>query len=223
MQGTRLSATLHAEQLVEDSSLAYLAPEALAGPAEGGAALDIFSLGTIAYLLFTGTAPAGSQSELQEKLRGSSGALDVKQAIDGAVEALVDLVQFSANGDVSLRYDIDDFLACLVRVEDQLTRPQADIVNPLQATSGSNLENGFKVVKKLGAGATAIAFLVERQKQQCVLKVARSTDVNSRIKREFELLKGLHWPQIVSVMDLYEFGELNGFTMENAGDLTLAR
>lgn len=221
-QGTRVSATLHAGQLVEDTSLAYLAPESLTGGADGGAALDIFSLGSIAYLLFTGKSPAASQADLQEKLR-RSGGLDIKESLDGAVEALVDLVQFSANGDVSLRYDIDEFLAGLVKVEDQLTRPQVDVVNPLHATVGSTLENGFKVVKKLGAGATAVAFLVERQGQTCVLKVARSVDFNSRIKREFELLKQLNWPQIVNAADLYEFGELQGFTMEAAGDLTLAR
>ena len=116
-----------------------------------------------------------------------------------------------------------EFLACLVKVEDQLTRPTVDVVNPLQATSGSALENGFKVVNKLGAGATAVAFLVERQGESCVLKVARSADFNSRIKREFELLKQLNWPQIVTAADLCEFGELYGFTMESAGDLTLAR
>ncbi|MCX6924835.1 MAG: protein kinase, partial [Verrucomicrobia bacterium] len=117
----------------------------------------------------------------------------------------------------------DQFLARLEEVEEQLTRPQADVVNPLQATVGSNLENGFKVVKKLGAGATAVALLVERQGQQCVLKVARSSEINNRLKREFELLKRLNWPQIVSAMNFFEFGELQGFTMENAGDLTLAR
>jgi len=53
---------------------------------------------------------------------------------------------------------VHEFLACLVKVEDQLTRPTVDVVNPLQATSGRALENGFKVVNKLGAGATAVAF-----------------------------------------------------------------
>ena len=57
-QGTRVSASLHAEQLVEDGSLAYLAPEALTGEADGGYAHDIFSLGAIAYLLFTATSPS---------------------------------------------------------------------------------------------------------------------------------------------------------------------
>ena len=102
-QGTRVSASLHAEHLVEDGSLAYLTPEALTGEADGGYAHDIFSLGAIAYLLFTGKPAAASQAELQEKLRLASGGLNIKESLDGAVESLVDLVQFSANGDVSLR------------------------------------------------------------------------------------------------------------------------
>lgn len=221
-QGTRVSASLHAEQLVEDVSLAYLAPEALNGGADGGYAHDIFSLGAIAYLLFTGKPPAASQAELQEKLRVSSG-LDIKESLDGAVMALVDLVQFSANGDVSLRDDIDQFLARLDEVEEQLTHPEADSINPLRASVGSQLENGFKVIRLLGKGATALAILVERQGQISVLKVARSADFNARIKREFDLLKRLNWPQIVSATDFHEFGELHGFSMESAGDLTLAQ
>ena len=221
-EGTRVSASLHAEQLVEDVSLAYLAPEALTGGADYGYVHDIFSLGALAYLLFTGKPPAASQTELQEKLRANSG-LNIKEALDGAVEDLSDLVQFSANADVSLRYDIDQFLAQLDKIEDQLTKPEDDSINPLQATVGSQLENGFKVIRPLGKGATALAFLVERQGQTCVLKVARTPDLNARLKREFELLKRLDWPQIVSAREFYEFGELHGFTMESAGDSTLAQ
>ena len=222
-QGTHLSATLHAGQLVEDASLAYLAPEALSGGADGGVELDSFSLGAIAYLLFTGKPPANSQAELQEKLRASRG-LDIKESLDGAVEALCDLVKFSANAEVPLRYDVNDFITKLDQVEEQLTRPEVDTVNPLQATTGSHLENGFTVVKKLGTGATSVVFLVNRQGlPPVVLKVARSADFNSRIKKEFELLKSLDWPQIICVNDFYEFGDLQGFTMESAGEETLAK
>ncbi len=221
-QGTKISATLHAGQLVEEASLAYLAPEALSGGADGGPELDVFSLGAIAYLLFTGKPPATSQTELQEKLRAGA-ELDIKECLDGAVEALCDLVKFSANANVTLRSDISEFLQKLDDIEDQLTRPEVETVNPLHASNGSLLENGFTVVKKLGAGATAVAFLVERQSQQSVLKVARSVELNARIRAEFDLLKNVSWPQIVSAHDFHEFGDLRGFTMENAGDLTLAQ
>ena len=95
---TRISSTLHASQLIEDSSLVYLAPEAIAGGADGGSEMDVFSLGALAYLLFTGKPPATSITELQEKLRSSiSNGLNIRDAMDGAVDSLADLVNSSAN------------------------------------------------------------------------------------------------------------------------------
>jgi hypothetical protein len=51
---TQISATLHASHLIDDPSLVYLAPEAIAGGADGGSEMDVFPLGTLAYFLFTG-------------------------------------------------------------------------------------------------------------------------------------------------------------------------
>lgn len=219
--GTRISATLHAGQLLEDASLVFLAPEALSGGADGGAELDIFSLGALAYLLFAGKPPAASQADLQEKLR-QTGGLNISEALDGAVDALKDLVKFSANADVSLRYDIEDFLARLDDIEEELTRPAAEWVNPLEATKGDRLEGGFTVVKKLGGGAVAIVLLVESEGEQLVLKVSRKPEYNSRLKSEHEILGRLRWPTIISAYDLFQFGDLVGFTMESAGETTLA-
>jgi serine/threonine protein kinase len=219
--GTRVSATLHAGQLLEDASLVFLAPEALTGGADGGAELDIFSLGALAYYLFTGKPPAASQAELQDKLRQSSG-LNISEALDGAVDALKDLVKFSANADASLRFDIEDFLAHLDDVEDELTRPSVEWASPLEATKGDRLEGGFKVVKKLGGGAVAVVLLVETGGEQVVLKVSRKPEYNARLKSEYDVLKRLRWPTIVNAYDLVQFGELTGFTMEPAGEATLA-
>jgi serine/threonine protein kinase len=220
--GTRVSATLHAGQLLEDASLVFLAPEALAGGADGGPELDIFSLGALAYLLFTGRPPAASQAELQEKLR-LSGGLNVAEALDGAVTALQDLVRYTANADVSLRYDIDEFLEKLGDVEDELTRPSGEWVNPLNAKQGDRLEGGFKVLKRLGGGSASIVHLVERGGAEFVLKLSRKPEDNPRIKSEYEILKRLRWPQIVAAYELLPFGDLIGFTMDSAGDATLAR
>jgi len=218
---SRVSATLHAGQLLEDASLVYLAPEALTGGADGGTELDIFSLGALAYLLFTGRAPAASQAELQGKLR-QSGALNITEALDGAVEALQDLVRYSANPDVSLRYDIDEFLQRLDEVEDQLTRPSGEWVNPLAANKGDRLEGGFTVLKRLGGGSASMVHLVERGGARVVLKMARKPEDNPRIKSEYEVLKRLRWPQIVAAYDLVQFGDLLGFIMDCAGEATLA-
>jgi serine/threonine protein kinase len=207
--------------LLEDASLVFLAPEALTGSADSGPELDIFSLGALAYLLFTGKPPAASQAELQEKLRQNSG-LNISEALDGAVDSLKDLVTFSANADVSLRYDIEDFLARLDDVEEELTRPAAAGVNPLEATKGDHLDGGFTVVKRLGGGSVAVVLLVEREGEQMVLKVSRKSEYNARLRSEYETLKRLRWPTIISAYDLLQIGDLTGFTMESAGESTLA-
>lgn len=146
----------------------------------------------------------------------------MRETLDNAVDALKDLVTFSANADVSLRYDIEDFLARLDDMEDELTRPAADWVNPLAAAKGDRLQGGFTVVKKLGGGAVAVVLLVESEGEQRVLKVARKPDYNSRLKSEYETLKRLRWPTIICAHDLLQFDDLTGFTMEPAGDATLA-
>jgi serine/threonine protein kinase len=212
---------LHAGQLLEDASLVFLAPEALAGGADGGPELDIFSLGALAYLLFTGRPPAASQAELQEKLRLSGGP-NVAEALDGAVTALQDLVRYTANADVSLRYDIDEFLEKLGDVEDELTRPSGEWVHPLNAKQGDRLEGGFKVLKRLGGGSASIVHLVERGGAEFVLKLSRKPEDNPRIESEFEILKRLRWPQLVAAHGLLRFGDLLGFTVDSAGDATLA-
>lgn len=219
--GTRMSATLHAGQLLEDASLVFLAPEALTGSADGGAELDIFSLGTLAFLLFTGKPPAACQAELQEKLR-RTGGLNISEALDGAVDALKDLISFSANADVSLRYDIEEFLTRLDDIEEELTRPAMEWVNPLEAKKDDRLEGGFTVLRKLGGGAVAVVLLVKRESEESVLKVSRKPEYNSRLRSEYEILKRVRWPTIVSAYDLFQFGDLTGFTMELAGEATLA-
>ncbi len=53
-----ITATSHVDRLVESVSTAYMAPEAVATEENFGEHLDVFSLGAIAYHLFSGVAPA---------------------------------------------------------------------------------------------------------------------------------------------------------------------
>lgn len=96
--------TVHPEQLIEDAATIYMAPEAITEPGSLGEHLDIFSLGAIAYHIFTGQPPAGNVFELNEKLRGESG-LTVTSVLDGAIEELEELIQFSTFPSVSARYE----------------------------------------------------------------------------------------------------------------------
>ena len=225
---TQISATLHANQLIEDSSLVYLAPEAIWGSADGGSEMDVFSLGALTYLLFTGRPPAESLTELQEKLRSSiSNGLNIRDAMDGAVVSLADLVMTSANSKASDRCSVEDFLAGLDLVEEELTRPEEEgKANPLEAVKGDRLAGGFIVEKRLGAGAVSVVYLVTLGKEQQVLKVARDTKYNQRLIDEFEVLKQLkelQFREVIKPFNLFWFDDLVGFTMEPAGEETLAR
>src|SRR5262249_21233483 len=121
----RLSPTSHLEQLVEDASMVYLAPEALNDPEVSGERLDIFSLGAVAFHLFSGQPPAANQAALREKIRAGDG-LRLSSVMDAVVNALEELVQFSTHPDSSMRWNAVEFLSQLEKVEDEMTEPAPD-------------------------------------------------------------------------------------------------
>ncbi len=88
-----VSATSHVDRLVEDASTAYMAPEALTDD-NLGEHLDVFSLGAIAYHIFSGVAPAANGLELSNKLRETKG-LQISSVLNGAGEDLQYLIQCS--------------------------------------------------------------------------------------------------------------------------------
>ena len=65
--------------------------------------------------------------------------------------------------------------------------------------------------------------LVEKDGAEVVLKLASKTDYNDRLREEAAALRKLRHPNIVEVFGDVEIGGLAGFTMERAGDKTLAQ
>ncbi|CAN5744448.1 hypothetical protein BH24ACI4_BH24ACI4_29810 [soil metagenome] len=90
------SGTLHLDELIDDASQVYVAPEARLASGQYEAALDVFSLGAISYHIFTGAPPADSLLGLQDKLR-AQGGLIVSDRLNGAPPALLDLVKGGEN------------------------------------------------------------------------------------------------------------------------------
>jgi hypothetical protein len=74
----RTTGTRHVEDYVEDPGLIYLAPETTRADPAQGPSLDVFSLGCIAYYLFSGQPPAESVLDLAEKLRVGQGSAPVR-------------------------------------------------------------------------------------------------------------------------------------------------
>ncbi|MBX7222607.1 MAG: BREX system serine/threonine kinase PglW [Blastocatellia bacterium] len=232
-QSSRLSPTHHVEQLIEDASTIYLAPESISDPETSAEHLDIFSLGAIAYFLFTGTPPAATAVEMADKIRDGKG-LNLGATLDGTSRHLQELIKFSTHPDVLLRWDtVADFLEQLDKVEDELTRPEDETpANPLDAKPGQKLKSNLTVKGRLGSGATAVAFLMEEvkpgkdkrvmEKREVVLKLADSPDHNDRLREEFAVLNRLRFHHIVEAFELFDFGPLAGFTMQKAANGTLA-
>jgi serine/threonine protein kinase len=210
-EGPSRSATvdnLHLELFGDAHSLLYMAPEAIVGTAFDAPKLDIFGLGAVAYHIFSGCLPATSIQELQQKCEAGRG-LRISEVMDGAGQALQELIQFSTCPNVEDRLDtVRDFLDLLEKVEDELTAPAAEaFAHPLEARPGDTLEGGFVVKKRLGKGGTSLALLVERDGRTGVLKVALERDDNARLIEEGQTLRQLRHPNIV---ELYEQTSVSG-------------
>ena len=219
-----ITATSHVDLLVEDAGMAYMAPEAVLPADAAGEHLDIFSLGAIAYHVFTNTPPAGNRLELAEKLRQTRGLL-VSDALNGAAPSLQELVQFSTHPDVTSRIDsAADFLAGLDNIEEELTAPTTDApVDPLRAQKGDALSGGFTVVRRLGQGGTSVALLVERGGVEYVLKAPNTEDDEPRLLAEGEVLAKLRHPHVIEHVQTLEPAGRPFLLLRSAGPETLGQ
>ncbi len=209
-----VSATSHVDRLVEDASTAYMAPEALTEE-NTGEHLDVFSLGAIAYHIFSGVPPAINGLELDRKLRETKG-LQISAVLNGAAETLQDLIRYSTHPNVQDRTDsVADFLYYLDEVEKELTTPEHEVEDPSRAQLGDVLPGGYKVVRRIGQGAATVAFLVEKDGQSFVLKAASETQQNARVREEAEVLRKqeMRHPCLVDFVELLEIGHHAAFLM----------
>jgi serine/threonine protein kinase len=219
-----VTATSHVELLVEDVGTAYMAPEAVLEADQPGEHLDVFSLGAIAYHLFSGVAPAAGAVELADKLRQTRG-LQISDVLNGAGKSLQELVQFSTHPDVASRIDsAADFLDYLDAVEEELTSPDHDTVeDAAEAKKDDRLPGGFCVVRRLGKGATSTALVVERDGQQYVLKVPNGDEFFQRVRGEGEVLAKLRHQHVVEYVETLTVGGKPCLLLRSAGPETLGQ
>ncbi len=221
----RTTGTRHVEDYVEDLGLLYLAPETTRADPAQGASLDVFSLGCIAFYIFTGQPPAESKLELEEKLRVGQG-LRLSDTMDGCGARQQELIQFATAPDLLARYDtIQGFLDDLDLVEDELTTPDPEAtVDPSIASTGDRLEGGFTVIKRMGRGSSSDALLVRRDgsEEESILKVARDVAHNDRLLAEGEVLARLRHHNIVAHRDTLTVAGRTALLLKSAGARTLA-
>lgn len=213
-----VSATSHVDRLVDDGSTAYMAPEAISGDNNVGEHLDIFSLGAIAYHIFSGSPPAANGLELSNKLRETKG-LQISSVLNGASESLQEMIQWSTLPVVADREglvsSVDDFLDLLEKVEIEAKTSDAEtyVEDPDEAKTGDLLPGGIRVLHRLGKGASSVGLLVEHQDEQYILKAAIDPDRNDRIGAEAEVLEKLRHSNIVEIIRTVEIGSRAGFLM----------
>lgn len=221
----RTTGTRHVEDYVEDPGLVYLAPETTRADPAQGASLDVFSLGCIAYYIFTGQPPAESTLELSDKLRAGQG-LRLSDTLDGCGARQQELIQFATAPDLLARYDtVQGFLEDLNLVEDELTTPDPEAtVDPSIASTGDRLEGGFTVVKRMGRGSSSDALLVRRDgsEEEAILKVACDVAHNERLVAEGEVLARLHHQNIVAHRETLTVSGRTALLLKSAGAKTLA-
>lgn len=220
----QLTVISHLSCLIQEEASPYLALEAHSLAEADAIYLDIFSLGAIAYLLFTGKPPAQNGLELQDKLSRGTG-LQITDELNGAGQELQDLIQYATHPDVGVRIGtVDDFIEYMNLVEDEITRPDNQRqTNPTEAAPGDMFEGGFAVKKRLGRGSSSVAFVVEHNKQDYVLKLAVDADHNKRLRSEGETLHKLRHQAIIAHHETQEFLGHTGLLLDYASEGTLAR
>lgn len=220
----QLTVLSHLSCLIQEDASPYLALEAHSLAETDAIYLDIFSLGAIAYLLFTGKPPAQNGLELQDKLSRGTG-LQITDELNGAGQELQDLIQYATHPNVGTRIGtVDDFIEYMNLVEDEMTRPDNQRqTNPTEAVSGDMFEGGVVVKKKLGRGSSSVAFVVEHNKQEYVLKLAVDADHNKRLRSEGETLHKLRHQAIIAHHETRDFLGHTGLLLDYANEGTLAR
>ncbi|WP_116997335.1 BREX system serine/threonine kinase PglW [Desertimonas flava] len=215
-----------AERLVSDEQI-YLAPETFTADDPDPVALDVFSLGSLAHLLLTGSPPAADVAARDAAL-ADHGGLAIDAAIDGLPDELRMFVSVATDPQPANRAPVSELLSLLDDTLETLTAPD-DVeevdeddrgTDPVAANKGDRLEGGWEVKQRLGSGSTAVALLCERpgSTEPEVLKVAKDEDFAERLRDEARALERLHHPGIVKVHAVERIGGRTTLRMEPAGD-----
>jgi serine/threonine protein kinase len=218
----RVVPTTHAKDHVEAAAGPFLAPE-FSAEVDGTVAIDVFGLGAIAYLLLTGRPPADGRSALIERLAAENGLHP--SAVDDTIPPDIDtVVAWATAPRVTDRLsDVADFLTQLDEAM-RTSQPVDEPDDPLDAQAGAELPDGYLVRQVLGTGATARAFLVERDGLESVLKVGRSAQAEGRLDDEAIALEGLrHEHLVVLRRGVFALGTRHAIEIDHAGEQTLAQ
>jgi len=224
--GKQVRATVHWSALSSDPWALYQAPELRE---EGGAPSpesDIFSLGALAYLIFTGRQPADSVADLDARMQRDH-FLDPGVATDETPAPIVEAIKLATDRVVARR--ADDAAQWIDLLIGELTRPDAEpsapALDPLEARKNDILGGDLMVQAILGYGATSRVLQVERSSdhRSYALKVSLSPEHDDRLVEEAKVLAKLEHPRIVRVVEQRTMADRTCLLLTLAGEHTLQR
>ncbi|MDJ0841531.1 MAG: BREX system serine/threonine kinase PglW [Acidobacteriota bacterium] len=214
--------TSHLDDLLDAASRVYLFPEADTADDPDDARPDVFAMGTLAWFLFTGEAPADSPENLVAALRDGEG-LSLAAVLDGVDEERAYFVQIFTDPSLNNAHlTMDDVHEALSDIESKLNQTGEDRINPTEARPNDLLRGGFRVKKRLGSGSGSVVLLVERDNVETVLKIAAQTGYNDRIDREHAVLLKLHHQNIIEPGDPLDIGPYRALPLQHADQGTLS-
>lgn len=203
---------------------AFSAPEGAFDPAANRVKVDVFGLGALAFYVLSGTPPARTRAELQERLRTQNG-LDVSIERPEVSPAMREAILQATRPSPSERTaNVADFLNQL----EARTVVDDDIVDPLEAPLGSVLGGRFRLERRLGKGSTAVGLLVTDLADpdganEVVLKVALDDAAARRLVDEAEVLRTLTSRRVVRIEEgPIDIDGRRALVLSNAGRRTLA-
>jgi serine/threonine protein kinase len=226
----RTTGTIHVEELLDSPAAAYCAPEALKDPANADGRADVFSIGCLAWRLFSGRPPGVNHLDVDAMLT-QYGALKLSVAKDGMPESIGRLIENATRADLRHRNFIEDVVEDLQEVMKELVAEKADrlALDPTNAHAGDQLRDDdtkeiYEIEKRLGSGASAVAYRVSAAHgKSVVLKIARSAEHDATLRSEFEVLKDLRDSKIVRVHRRTTIGGHETIVMDDAGESMAGR
>ena len=211
--------TQHLQGLSNERERLYMAPEVLVDPTKADTSSDIFSLGCLAYFLFTGQQPAPDLASRRKTIL-EHGGLRVA-AIDGDL-AVLDAPIAAATAQYGAERPADALRWFEEDLVEELTRPDpVASVDPLEAERGTVLGTNLKVVRVLGSGATAKVLEVIRDRKTFALKVPHDPSCEARLLEEAAVLRGLDHPHIVGLRESLDLGGRCCLLLDYAGTQSL--
>jgi serine/threonine protein kinase len=195
--------TVHLSALGPDRAVVYRAPEVIEDPSAANPGSDVFSLGAVAYLVFTGNAPGATLVERGKLLDAGGGRLSVAAVRDdlaGGAGTLDDVVGSATEANPVQRVDNAlEWLDFLLQAATAPTAEPAPNLDPLEARPTDKLGGKLLVMRLLGTGATARVLAVQRGDTLLALKVPLAPEFEDRLRAEAEVLGKLRSERIVQL------------------------